>query len=141
MKEVPDYFYQQSAVLPKRRRAGRTEVLLITSRRRKRWVIPKGVVEPGLSPAASAAKEALEEAGIQGNIDPKPLGRYSYPKWAGTCEVEVFSMAVTHQLDAWAESFRERRWFSVREAADRVDEPALKELILQSAKGLNDDMG
>lgn len=139
MKEVPDYFYRQSAVVPVRRRAGRAEILLITSRRRKRWVLPKGVIEPGLSAAASAAKEALEEAGILGSIDPTPLGTYSYPKWGGICDVEVYSMAVTHQLDDWAESYRDRQWLSASEAAARVEEPALKSLILQCAASHDDD--
>lgn len=134
MKEIPDHFYRQSAVLPVRRRAGRAEILLITSRKRTRWVLPKGVVEPGLSAAASAAKEALEEAGILGRIDPTPLGTYSYSKWGGICDVEVYSMAVTQQLDDWAESHRDRQWLSPREAAARVEEPALKALILQCAE-------
>jgi phosphohistidine phosphatase len=134
MKEIPDHFYRQSAVLPVRRRAGRAEILLITSRKRTRWVLPKGVVDPGLSAAASAAKEALEEAGILGRIDPTPLGTYSYSKWGGICDVEVYSMAVTQQLDDWAESHRDRQWLSPREAAARVEEPALKALILQCAE-------
>ena len=58
--------------------------LLVTSRKGTRRVLPKGVVEPDLSPAASAAKEALEEAGICGPIDHEPLGTYQYRKWGGT---------------------------------------------------------
>ena len=48
MSQVPEHFYTQSAVIPYRERNGAIEVLMITSRKRKRWVIPKGVREPEL---------------------------------------------------------------------------------------------
>jgi phosphohistidine phosphatase len=67
--KVPDWIYRQSAVIAYRRRPRGVEVLLITSRKGTRWVLPKGVVEPGLSPATSAAKEALEEAGVRGTVN------------------------------------------------------------------------
>lgn len=71
---VPEWMYRQSAVIPYRFGADGLEVLLITSRKRKRWVLPKGVVEPGMTPAGSAEKEAFEEAGIEGRVDDRPLG-------------------------------------------------------------------
>ena len=64
--QVPAWMYRQSAVIPYRKRPNGLEVLLVTSRKGTRWVLPKGVVEPGMTPAASAAREALEEAGIRG---------------------------------------------------------------------------
>ena len=90
MKTKPDYFYIQSGVLPYRVEGGVMRVLLITSQGGRRWVIPKGIVEPGLSAVVSAAKEALEEAGIDGRVDPAPMGSYKRQKWGGTCSVEVF---------------------------------------------------
>lgn len=129
MNRVPDHFYQQSAVLPFRVDRGRLEILLITSRRKKRWVIPKGVRELDLEPAASAAKEALEEAGIEGDLSAQPLGTYTYEKWGGICSVVVFSMAVHTSYDSWPESYRVRLWMPPDEAVDKVDEPELKEII------------
>jgi len=126
---VPDYFYTQSAVIPYRRRDGRLEVLLISSRRKKRWVIPKGVKEPDLSPQDSAAKEALEEAGIRGRVSSKPIGSYAYQKWGGTCQVQVHTMGVEAVLDEWDESYRDREWLSVDEAAERLTEPELRRLV------------
>ena len=132
----PDWYYTQSAVIPYRRRAGEIEVLLITSRKRKRWVLPKGIVEPKLSAAASAAKEALEEAGIRGHVAAEAVGRYEYRKWGGTCAVEVFTMEVAEVLDRWPEGFRDRQWLAPREAAARVREPELGRLILATARRL-----
>lgn len=132
VRTKPDGYYEQSAVIPYRLRDGRLEVLLITSRKRKRWVLPKGVREPDLSAAESAAKEALEEAGIGGRVSAEAVGRYAYRKWGGTCRVEVFAMEVESVLDRWAEDFREREWLTPEEAARRVDEPALQRLLLST---------
>jgi 8-oxo-dGTP pyrophosphatase MutT (NUDIX family) len=129
-QKVPEWMYRQSAVIPYRFGANGFEVLLITSRKRKRWVLPKGVVEPGMTPADSAVKEAFEEAGIEGCVDDRPLGAYQYRKWGGTCSVEVFAMRVTRESYAWPEAdFRTREWIPVAEAAGRVDEAELKEMI------------
>ncbi|MBE0617967.1 MAG: NUDIX hydrolase [Proteobacteria bacterium] len=129
MAEVPPWFYRQSGVISVRREDGRTEVLLVTSRKGKRWVIPKGVVEPGLTPAASAAKEAWEEAGVRGTLRPEPLGTYRYWKWGGRCTVEVFLLEVESVAESWPEEHRTRRWSSPAEAAEAVREPALQALI------------
>lgn len=128
--KVPDWMYRQSAVIAYRFGADGLEVLLITSRKRKRWVLPKGVVEPGLTPADSAAKEAFEEAGIEGRVEGRPLGSYQYRKWGGTCTVEVFAMRVTAESDDWPEAeTRTRAWTTPAEAAGRVDEEDLKQMI------------
>ncbi len=126
---VPEYFYTQSAVIPYRERGGDVEILMITSRKRKRWVMPKGVKEPELSPQESAAKEALEEAGIQGAVSKVPIGSYQYDKWGGTCTVDVYTMQVSTVLDEWEESFRDREWVSLDEAGRRVSEPELKRIV------------
>lgn len=130
MSRVPEWMYRQSAVIPRRDGTGGPELLLITSRKKKRWVLPKGVVDPGMTPPASAAKEAWEEAGITGIVDETPLGAYQYEKWGGTCTVEVFAMAVATQAEDWPEArFRDREWVSVEEAQRRVDEDDLKAII------------
>ncbi|MEM7296487.1 MAG: NUDIX domain-containing protein, partial [Pseudomonadota bacterium] len=58
----------------------RVQILLVTSRRRKRWIIPKGWPEWGQTPAEAAATEALEEGGVKGQVSDAPLGIYSYVK-------------------------------------------------------------
>ncbi len=120
---------KQSAVIPFRRRDGQLEVLLITSSNKKRWVIPKGVKEPELSPRKSAAREALEEAGIEGPVSGEPIGTYAYEKGGGVCRVQVFAMAVEVMHKQWLESHRQRCWLRLREAVRRVDEKGLKRLL------------
>jgi len=120
--------------LPLRRKGGAYEVLLITTRRNERWIIPKGIVEPDLTPAASAEKEAWEEAGVRGRVEKPALGTYSYAKWGGSCVVKVFVMYVSEVLDAWPESERKRRWMGLREAERLVDEAGLKKLLRRVRK-------
>ncbi|MBF0284157.1 MAG: NUDIX hydrolase [Magnetococcales bacterium] len=127
--EVPAYFYEQSAVIPYRKRDGEWETLLITSRKRTRWVVPKGVVDPGSTPAQSALREAMEEAGIAGRIHPEPVGEYRYEKWSGICHVTVFVMEVEEMREEWPESYRERLWLDHAIAAELMDEEALKQMI------------
>jgi 8-oxo-dGTP pyrophosphatase MutT (NUDIX family) len=141
MREKPDYFYRQSAVIPYRVRQGEPEVLLITSQHSRRWVIPKGIIEPDLSPAASATKEALEEAGVEGRVGTEPLGSYQYEKWGGTCSVEVFVLEVEQVHDDWAEAHRRRLWLSPAAAADRVDEEGLQRLIHGFSSSLGEPGG
>ncbi|MEY2491219.1 MAG: hypothetical protein QOH24_170 [Verrucomicrobiota bacterium] len=130
MKGRPPWFYQQSGVIPYRLKRNKAEVLLITSRGRGRWIIPKGVIDPGTSAIDSACKEAYEEAGIRGQTSATALGKYQYDKWGGTCTVTVFALEVSTLLETWPEdSVRRRRWMSVQEAAQAVEEPALRKLI------------
>jgi phosphohistidine phosphatase len=134
--QVPEWMYRQSAVIPYRRGPSGLEVLLVTSRKGTRWVLPKGVVEPDLSPAASAAKKTLEEAGVHGPIDDEPLGTYHYRKWGGTCTVEVFAMEVEEEEADWPEaSTRRRAWLTVDNARPRVDEAALKQIFDRFIEG------
>jgi phosphohistidine phosphatase len=129
MHTRPDYYYRQSAVIPFRQEPSGLQVLMITTRKKRRWIVPKGIVEPDMSPGASAAKEAHEEAGIQGRVLPDALGTYHYEKWGGTCVVDVYAMEVERVLEHWPEEFRSREWVDLGEAARRVRETALKRMI------------
>lgn len=129
-ERYPSWMYRQSAALPYRWRNGVLEVLLITSIKRRLWIVPKGIIEPGLTGAASAAKEALEEAGVAGTAAPDPLGSYHHRKWGGVCNVTVYPLRVVHELDDWEESaLRQRRWASISDALRLVDNDGLRSLI------------
>jgi phosphohistidine phosphatase len=136
----PPWFYIQSAVVPYRRVGSALEVLLITSRSGKRWTIPKGIVEPAMTAAASAAKEAYEEAGIRGDVGETALGSYEYTKWGGTCHVEVFPLRVREVLDEWPESHaRQRRWLTIEDAVAAVETAGLRDVLSGVAGSLETD--
>ena len=126
----------QFAALPWRRdAAGAVEVLLITSRDSHRWVIPKGWPIKGKSSSKSAAREAFEEAGVQGKVTKKPLGGYAYDKRLKNgrlqhVRVAVFSLHVETEADAYLEQGqREKLWLPPPEAARKVEEPELMVLL------------
>ncbi len=130
MITYPDWVYRQSAVLPYRRRDGDLEVLLITSRSGRRWVLPKGIVEPGMTAPVSAAKEAREEAGVGGAVSQRSLGKYRQDKWGGTCRIEVFPMRVTAESEDWPESgIRRREWLPLSAAIERVEGKKLRRIL------------
>ena len=60
--------------------SGGIEVLLITSRETRRWVIPKGWPIKDLRPHQTAAREAWEEAGIEGRTGARKIGVFDYDK-------------------------------------------------------------
>ncbi len=132
---------KQVAALPWRMQDDGLQVLLVTSRETKRWVIPKGWPMRGLSDSQAAAQEALEEAGIKGEIARRKLGSYRYEKRKEQArntviDVDVYPMQVEKEMRSWREmSERERQWFDPETARNLVEEPALKSLIGALALG------
>lgn len=119
---------------------GRVQVLLVTSRDTGRWIVPKGWPMAGKSPAETAATEAWEEAGVQGEVDAAaPVGHYAYdklraPKNAIPCLVSVFALRVAKLSDKFPErKERRRKWFDAQKAARKVAEPDLRALLGQLA--------
>ncbi len=81
------------------------------------WIFPKGVIDPGKSPQEIASIEAYEEAGLVGEVDPTPIGRYITPQWGMEYIVEMYLLKVEEILDDWEESsWRERRMLTMSEA-------------------------
>ena len=120
---------QQAAAMPLRQ--GR--VCLITSSSGRRWVIPKGLIDPGKTAAEIALQEAWEEAGLVGVLSSDPVGSYFYEKYGGTCHVAVFLMNVTEAADQWPEqALRERVWLEPREAIQRINEQGLRAILLSA---------
>jgi 8-oxo-dGTP pyrophosphatase MutT (NUDIX family) len=126
-RDVPTHFYDQSSAVPIVRDGEDVRLVLVTSRRSKRWIFPKGVIEPDLTPQESAAKEALEEAGVVGEIGATQLGSYEYDKWRGTCSVKVFALEVIRVLDTWEEdAARERVIVRPAEAWSLLADPVVE---------------
>ena len=122
------------------RRQPRLEILLVTSLRTHRWILPKGWPELGLTLAESAAHEALEEAGVIGEVSSAPVGHYHYEKEKKDglimpCDVVIFSLEVKLQRRSWPEKgARDRAWLTPQQAAARVSEPGLRQILAGFAK-------
>lgn len=125
----------QIAAMPIRRGPdGGMEILLVTSRTTRRWIVPKGWPMKGLKDRDAAAVEAYEEAGVVGRVGNAPAGRYTYWKRMRDhftlCEVKLYLLEVEKQLSDFREqSQRDLHWFKLADAADLVDEPELSTAI------------
>ena len=97
-----------------RRVVDTVELLLVRTTEGKRWTFPKGHVEPGERPAEAAAREALEEAGVVGDVSATPFTHYRYPGTRandGESLVAAYLLAVTEQrAPASGERHREPAW-------------------------------
>lgn len=143
MFNYPSNIYDQSAVIPYKIEGDSIKILLIKSRKGK-WIVPKGIIESGLTPQESALKESIEEAGVEGIVDQNFLGEYKYEKWGGVCNVKVFPMLVTKEYEKWEEDyFRIRKWYDIKKAVSRIENPELigmlKALQEQILKNSNDN--
>ena len=119
-----------------RRKEGRIQIQLITSRRSGRWIVPKGWPEPGHTPAEAAAREAFEEAGVTGKVSADCIGFFSYTKVITDdeddlpCVVALFPIEVKKRHQSYPEKAqRRRKWFSRKKASKMVQEPELAEII------------
>ncbi|AVO36749.1 NUDIX hydrolase [Pukyongiella litopenaei] len=124
----------QFAALCYRMKRGKIEILLITSRGSKRWIVPKGWPMDGLTPADSAAREAWEEAGVIGKPNHHCIGLYSYEKLFDDSGFPCVAMIYPVKVRSLASRFpeqgqRRRKWFSRKKAAARVKEPELARII------------
>ncbi|MFC2102956.1 NUDIX hydrolase [Bacteroidota bacterium] len=113
--------FTQSAIIPYRIKDDDLEILLITSIRKKKWIIPKGFIEFNLTAFESAKKEAFEEAGVIGTNETIELGSFTLKKYGGLTKIVVYSMEVEKIKDDYPEkNLRKRKWFSAAEASDEV---------------------
>lgn len=125
----------QYAALPYRLHGRQVQIMLITSRRTRRWIIPKGWPIEGLRPQEAAAREAVEEAGIVGEIADRPIGSYRYVKrLKGESALTIQVIVFPFRVDDYTPAFREQgqrmlRWLAYEEAASRIAEPSLQRLI------------
>lgn len=117
-------------MIPVRRREAHWEVCLITSIRKQRWILPKGIVEDGETLVEAGLKEAWEEAGLRGEIDGPVLGEYADRKWNCDLRVHVMLMRVASVAEDWPEAeLRQRCWKTPFEARAMLHQPALREIV------------
>jgi 8-oxo-dGTP pyrophosphatase MutT (NUDIX family) len=132
----------QVAAMPFRWADREVEILLITTRETRRWIVPKGWPHKGKSFPDSAACEALEEAGVTGQVFREALGSYRYDKRLAfgqivALEVMVYPLRVETQRPDWREiGQREQLWASLARAEQLV-EPALRPLLGRLADRLS----
>jgi 8-oxo-dGTP pyrophosphatase MutT (NUDIX family) len=136
-RKVKPAVHVQYAALPYRfDQAGTLQVLLVTTRQSKRWILPKGWPIKGLRPPKSAAREAFEEAGVRGKVGAKSIGSFKYDKMldehgiAVQCEVKVYPLLVKRQSAEWPEiGQRLSQWAELDKALSLIEESGIKAIV------------
>lgn len=129
----------QVAAIPIRWTGGHAEILLVTTRTTGRWTVPKGWPMADSLGAECAAREAFEEAGVRGHVEPYSLGIYEYWKQAkgGRTFLQVTAFALHVEDIAWdwpERKQRKRAWFSPEVACRLVANDELSALIRQAVR-------
>jgi 8-oxo-dGTP pyrophosphatase MutT (NUDIX family) len=117
------------------------EILVVTTRQSRRWIVPKGWPIKRLTPSKSAAREAFEESGVRGKIGARAIGAFTYKKVADgngadvDCEVKIFPLLVKSQSANWPE-FGQRvvQWVDPERAISLIRDPELKAIVAKFAK-------
>ena len=118
---------RQAGVIPIRQ----GKICLVTSRSGKRWIIPKGCMEPGKNTGEIALQEAWEEAGLVGLLSQEPIGTYVYEKDSTMCHVILFILEVTAELDNYPENgIRQRSWFQCDQALQLLEDKGLRDILI-----------
>jgi 8-oxo-dGTP pyrophosphatase MutT (NUDIX family) len=112
----------QVAAVCYRRRGPLTEFLLVNTNGGNKWTFPKGDPEVSLSHGKAAEREAREEAGVSGSIEPRHFCLYLHSKgvfWKppGVREfvIKAFLLEVERQ-EIPSETARNPTWFDPDEA-------------------------
>jgi len=114
----------------------RPNFVLITTTGSGRWIFPKGKPEEEMADADVAKEEALEEAGVEGDLFDKPLTLYF---WKGyqCSEITYFPLRVEKLHMSWDESSeRDRKVCELDQALELLDEPSFRHTLAEFSKKL-----
>ncbi len=135
----PRLAIQQVGVVPFRIVQQQIQFCLITGRRSGRWRYPKGHLKPNETPQDAAIAEALEEAGIRGELGVAPIKTLQFIKGGRPHVLTMWLMHVEAIRLKWKESKeRFRIWASVENALELIDCPDLKQLALDAVAHIDD---
>lgn len=111
---------RQAGAIPYSVVDGQVVFLLVTARQSGRWIFPKGALSKNRTPWETAAREALEEAGVSGEVAEQPIGSYRMSggdEQRSLTEVDMFPLRVMEQHEEWPEmAERHRHWAILAEA-------------------------
>lgn len=112
------------------------QVLLVHANTKARqWILPKGHLERGETPAAAALRELKEEAGVVGEIV-QFVGTLEFTGRAGPLRVEYFLISA-RSTNGLGEPNREPTWFGFDDALKIVEYEDTRRLLAK-AKELYD---
>ncbi|XP_074566307.1 nudix hydrolase 16, mitochondrial-like [Curcuma longa] len=115
------------------------EVLMINSPSGPGLLFPKGGWENDETVEEAAVREAVEEAGVRGDIV-SFLGDYLFKSKTlqdefspeGLCKAAIFALQVREELQSWPEqSTRCRSWVTLPEAVEQCRHPWMRDALIE----------
>ncbi|KAJ8770350.1 hypothetical protein K2173_014961 [Erythroxylum novogranatense] len=111
------------------------ELLMINSNTGPGLLFPKGGWENDEAVEEAAAREALEEAGVRGDLM-HFLGHYEFK----SCKASMFALLVKEELESWPEqSMRQRSWLTIREAQECCRNKWMRDALVEDFTKWHDD--
>ncbi|XP_073525860.1 uncharacterized protein [Phyllobates terribilis] len=113
------------------------EVLMITSASGPGLLFPKGGWEYDEIVQQAAVREAMEEAGVKGDLMGS-FGAYDFKSRtlqdeycpSGLCKAEMFPLYVKEEMETWPEhSTRKRSWLTIPEALECCRHPWMRKAL------------
>jgi 8-oxo-dGTP pyrophosphatase MutT (NUDIX family) len=115
-----------ASVCARRQSEAQMEILVVSTSEGtggiQRWTLPKGHIEASEEPIDAAIREAREEAGVHGDVDPVPLRPYLFPSGRGVAITVVPFLISVRELKDPTEPGRRRRWCSPHKAKELLRE-------------------
>ena len=125
-------YVDEAGAIVLRKSAGKTEVLLILSKKQPTIrIFPKGHIESGESPAQAASRECIEEAGVEGRLLGE-AGVVTYEFMKKWYHVRYYFFEYLRHCSS-GESGRDPAWYSASGARETLSLDDLSRLIEPSA--------
>ena len=119
-----------ACAVPYREVSGEVQILLVSTRKKGKWIFPKGRIQNGEQPSVTAGKEAWEEGGVRGKVHQTPLAQFSRRTETGPEPIEVFLLRVEKVKRSWPEKkVRRRKWVTLGRASKFIKKGDLKKLL------------
>jgi 8-oxo-dGTP pyrophosphatase MutT (NUDIX family) len=142
MATIPTKTQTSAGGVAFRRRGSRIEVAIVNVGEKRRWQLPKGIVDPGETPEVTALREVREEAGIDADLV-APIETIEY--WYVSTDrgsrvrfhkyVHFFLMKYSAgSTDDHDHEVNESRWVEIHEAADLLAFSSEKKVTRKAAE-------
>src|SRR5687768_17782366 len=109
---------------------GQPRVLVVTTKKEKRWILPKGKIARGEKPSTAALRESREEGCVTGRLAGH-AGSVTYTSDGRRTRVEYYLIRYTRDCSKGGED-RDRRWCTVRAAIRLLSHANTRRVVRES---------